>query len=31
VGTVSRVTPATNLASRDSCISKPLMFGAAYR
>src|SRR5271157_1497145 len=30
VGTVSRVRPATNLASRDSCMSKPLPFGAAF-
>src|SRR4029450_3809005 len=29
VGTVSTMTPATNLASRDSCISQPLLFGAA--
>lgn len=31
VGTVSRVRPATNLASRDSCIVTSPMFVAPYR
>src|SRR5215831_5082322 len=30
VGTVSEMTPAINLACRDSCISQPLMFGAPH-